>query len=95
MRRAGRKKRKGASLDQIYAAFDETGYALMPTEQWLTGATVTKAFKSLSKDKVYVVLIRGHIFTVRNGEPMDWIEPGRRHMVKQVWEVVKLPGSHN
>lgn len=67
---------------------------------WFTGDNITKleeefptvktatSCTKLPKDKLFLVLVRGHIFTVKGGEVQDWTE-GRKHKVILVMEIEK------
>ena len=67
---------------------------------WFYGENVTKleeAFPTvktatsctnLPKDKLFLVLVNGHIFTVKGGEVQDWTD-GRKHHVVIVIEIEK------
>lgn len=50
------------------------------------GARFSKVLTYLSKDKVYLVTIRGHMFCVKNGTTMDGQDNSRK-MCERVWEV--------
>ena len=92
---AGRKPRKGATLDQMLTAAASLGIDLecvyASNVEWVrqvygkpTMRTVARRFNTPNKH--FLAFVRGHVAAFRDGEVADWTN-GRRHQVQAVFEV--------
>ena len=94
MQDQGRKHKRGAYTSQSEAAVKALGFNWYNvTEDYPEAKTPISAAKTLPKDKTFMIVVSGHIFTVRNGIVEDWTE-GRKHRVKRIYEITS-PMSKN
>lgn len=88
LKREGRRDNQGVLLPQIMNAIDKLGY-----KATLVDGFENKQVKSmpslLGKTGSYMVFIRGHVLTIRDGEVCDWSD-GRAHRVKRVYKIEKI-----
>lgn len=88
----GRKHRKGASLWTIKMAYKDAGKALKAMHQnYILEPsnrlkTIAQTCRELNKG-TFVLLVRGHILTIKNGVPQDWTKTTSRHRVQAVYVV--------
>ena len=73
--------------------FKALGKKLKPCITWTSYPTIVSLEKWANKpensDKVFLVYIKGHVFTIRKGKVIDWSQ-GRRHKIQAVYEVLPL-----
>ena len=87
MREQGRKHKRGAYTSQSEAAVKALGFDWSNvTEDYPEVKTPVSAAANLPKNKTFMIVVSGHIFTVRNGIVEDWTE-GRKHRVKRIYEI--------
>lgn len=91
---SGRRKGRGVAFRLTHnEAFKALGKKLKPCVTWTSCPTVTSleqwANRSENKGKVFLVYIRGHVLTIRQGKVIDWTQ-GRRHKVQAVYEVLPI-----
>lgn len=88
----GRKTNKGASMTMIRMAYKDAGklmrsehqdYMVKPSSQL---KTIAQTCREYSKG-TWVLLVSGHILTIKNGQPQDWTKATSRHRVKAVWHI--------
>jgi hypothetical protein len=93
MRQYGRKHKQGAWTHESLAAFQSLGFETkLVTSDYPEVKTVITAERHLPKDKTFLITIRGHIFTMRNGVIEDWSE-GRKHKIKKIFEIIPQPAK--
>ncbi len=88
LQRSGRHVNKGASMTQIAIAYRLSGHELTTAEDYSLEKrpTISQVCRKFSKG-TFVLLIRGHILTIKNGVPQDWTKPNSRHHVIKVFTV--------
>lgn len=88
----GRKHGKGANMSMIRMAYKDAGKTLKAIHQdyMLTKTpklkTISQTCREFSKG-TFVLLVRGHILTIKNGVPQDWTQTNSRHRVCAVFVV--------
>ena len=87
MQAQGRPHRDGAYTWQSMRAVKELGFEFEDVySKYPNAKTPISAAKVLPKDKTFMIVVRGHIFTVRNGNVEDWTE-GRKHRITDIFEI--------
>ena len=94
MASVGRKHGKGVSVAQIKNAYKKFNKRLSNHFDFRSSLDVqTKDLKTISQicreysKGTYVLLVRGHILTIKNGVPQDWTKVTSRHRVQAVYSV--------
>ena len=88
MKRQGRPHAKGAQLFEIMGALKELGFTATKVTGF-DGKQVKSMPNLLPRTGAYMVFIRGHVLTIRNGEVCDWTE-GRAHRVVNVYKIERV-----
>ena len=88
MKRQGRPHAKGAQMFEILGALKELGFNANRVSGF-EGKQVKSMPSLLPKTGSYMVFIRGHVLTVKNGEVCDWTE-GRAHRVVSVYKIERV-----
>lgn len=81
----GRRLGRGTPWATIHKAFDQT--LRVKTRTRYVGKTVYKALLGLPKIGTYIISVRGHIFTYKDGEVKDWMQSSSRMKIDQLWLV--------
>lgn len=88
MELAGRERRKGAkTIGQCVKAFEIAGFICQEVQKSYPNAKTTKsAERNLPKTGTYLVYVRGHVLTIKNGR-VYCDSKGRQHRVKKIYRV--------
>jgi len=81
----GRKHARGTPWYALENAFDKTLRAKV--RRRYVGKTVYKALLGLPKVGTYIISVRGHIFTYKDGDIKDWVQSSSRMKIDKVWVV--------
>jgi len=81
----GRKKNRATHISKIERAIRLTLSTKEKEEYKLS--TVRRVIDDLPKSGVFIISVRGHIFTYKDGEIKDWLEDNSRKRVERVWFV--------
>jgi len=95
MKRAGRKHGAGAYPVQTKTGYALTGHKMEEVADWTfrdKKPTISQICREYNVG-TYVLAIRGHILTIKNGIPQDWTKPTSRHRVKTVFVIKKREGT--
>ncbi len=57
--------------------------------------TVCQTLRNLPKSGTFIIDVRGHIFTYKNGEIQDWVESNSRRRIENVWYVESVKDHAN
>jgi hypothetical protein len=88
MKREGRKTRKGVLKPQIIEGVEKLGFKAIPLNGF-EGKQVKSMPNLLPRTGAYMVFIRGHVLTIKEGQVCDWSD-GRAHRVKQVFKIERV-----
>lgn len=87
----GRKRGRATPSPITFEVFRENGYILFDVTERLKRRGI-KTPISLERqgdpDKIYLVLVRRHIFCFRDGKVQDW-SANRKNRILRIWEVRK------
>lgn len=84
LKRQGRIHGNGTYTRDIMQALETLGMKMTPIEG-VHGRQVRTMPKVLGKG-MFIVFIRGHVLTIRDGQVVDWTE-GRAHRVIHAWKI--------
>lgn len=86
LKRAGRKPNDGAYTSQIKMAYRLSKHKVSTVANYFgrTGPTISQLCREMPRG-TFVVLIRNHVLTIKNGVPQDWTSPSSRHRVREVF----------
>lgn len=97
LKSVGRKHGKGVQMTQILNAYKKRKKVLQPVhENYKKIGVQSKHLKTISQTcrefnkGTYVLSVRGHILTIKNGVPQDWTKPTSRHRVMAVYTVENI-----
>jgi len=91
LKRLGRKDGKGTPVEVIFAAVRALGCHVTFGDRInhngrnMQRLTVRRVGAAIPKGR-WLVLCRGHVLAVKDGEVMDWTD-GRRHQARFAWQV--------
>jgi len=88
MKREGRQTRKGVLKLQIIEGVEKLGFKAIPLNGF-EGKQVKSMPNLLPRTGAYMVFIRGHVLTIKEGVVCDWSD-GRAHRVKQVFKIERV-----
>lgn len=94
LKRGGRKISKGASMSSIKIAYRLSGHELHSFKNYINvkRPTISQVCRQFSKG-TFVLSVRGHILTIKNGVPQDWTSSSSRHQVIQILQVKQRLGA--
>ena len=97
LKSVGRQHGKGVQMPQIQHAYMKYNKVLKCVhENYKSIGAQSRHLETLSQTcrrfnkGTYVVFVRGHVLTIKNGVPQDWTKSTSRHRVRAVYTVANL-----
>ena len=88
-REHGRGTPMGVILSAMNTALEMTNKKSKMESYFKHERPTISQFCRMHKKGIYIVTVAGHILTVKDGVPQDWIDTTRRHRVQFSWHITE------